>query len=216
MHPSIRAGLLASSALAAVSLAAAPGARAVVNVNTETTLREAIFTANTGGDTAINLTGPITLTQSLPMITSNVNVTATASHARRRQPGAAFFVASGTVAISNLTVANARAGGDGCASNGAAAGRRAGCGCGGVREHRGVADLEASCRCRRGSRSAAPGRCRRYRRCCGGGGGGGGLGGAGGAATALGLAGRRLSAGGSALWVLAAAAAASSARADGA
>src|SRR5262249_34689773 len=62
--------LLATTALVAVSSLAGPAG--AVDVSDDTSLRNAIFAANTGGPIAINFTGNITLTASLPMITSNV------------------------------------------------------------------------------------------------------------------------------------------------
>ena len=46
----------------------------MVDVTNETELRDAIFAANAGGDTTINITGNITLNESLPMISSNVTI----------------------------------------------------------------------------------------------------------------------------------------------
>ena len=63
----LTAGLLLGTCLSPLP------AWAVVNVTNETELRNAIFSANGGGDSNINVTGDQhTLTQSLPMITSSV------------------------------------------------------------------------------------------------------------------------------------------------
>src|SRR5690242_21848262 len=109
MNPRLRNALLATSALVGASLAAMPRAHAVVNVSDDASLRAAIFAANIGGDTAINFTGNITLVQSLPMITSNIAITGNGFTLDANNLGRAIFVASGTVNVSNLTVANARA-----------------------------------------------------------------------------------------------------------
>src|SRR5215510_7274581 len=96
--------LLATSALVAVSPLVRPAH--AVNVGDDASLRNAIFAANTGGDTAINFTGNITLAQSLPMITSNIAITGNGFTLDANNIGRAIFVASGTVNVSNLTVAN--------------------------------------------------------------------------------------------------------------
>lgn len=85
-----------------------------VDVANETQLRNAIFAANAGGDTSINVIGNITLTQSLPMISSSVTITGNNNTINANNTGRAFFVQSGTVSISNVTVNNASAqGGNG-------------------------------------------------------------------------------------------------------
>src|SRR5215471_6004840 len=99
--------LLATTALVAVSSLMRPAQ--AVNVSDDASLRNAIFAANTGGDTAINVTGNITLTQSLPMIASNVTLTGNGFTLDAANLGRAIFVASGTVAVNNLTIANALA-----------------------------------------------------------------------------------------------------------
>ena len=82
-----------------------------VDVATETQLRNAIFAANSGGDSNINITANITLTQSLPMITASVTVTGNGNALDANNAGRAFFVQAGTAAISNLTINNAVANG---------------------------------------------------------------------------------------------------------
>jgi fibronectin-binding autotransporter adhesin len=82
-----------------------------VEVATETQLRNAIFAANSGGDSNINITANITLTQSLPMITASVTVTGNGNALDANNAGRAFFVQAGTAAISNLTINNAVANG---------------------------------------------------------------------------------------------------------
>src|SRR5262249_60269204 len=83
------------------------GSAWAVDVANETALRAAIFAANSGGDSNINITANITLTQSLPMITASVTVTGNGNTLDANNAGRAFFVQSGTAAISNLTVHNA-------------------------------------------------------------------------------------------------------------
>ncbi|MGE0095181.1 MAG: autotransporter domain-containing protein [Alphaproteobacteria bacterium] len=100
---------------------------AQVNVSTESELRTAIFNANTGaGSTTINITGNILLTQSLPMISSNVTVNGGGFTINAASIGRVFFVESGTVSISNVTVNNALAqggnGGDGAQHGGGGGG----------------------------------------------------------------------------------------------
>lgn len=99
-----------------------------VDVSTETELRNAIFAANGGGDASINITANITLTQSLPMITAGVTVTGNNNTLDANNAGRAFFVQSGTAAISNLTINNARAQG----GAGGFSGTNAGAGGGGL------------------------------------------------------------------------------------
>ena len=87
-------------------------------------LRQAIFDSNAAGGTntiTINSgVGTVTLSRSLPMITASVTVTGNNSTVNANNTGRAFFVQSGTVAISNLTINNAVAqGGAGGATNNA-------------------------------------------------------------------------------------------------
>src|SRR4051812_11247064 len=82
-----------------------------VDVANEAQLRSAIFAANGGGDSAINFTASITLTQSLPMITSSVTVTGNGNTLDANNAGRAFFVQAGTAQIANLTIDNAVANG---------------------------------------------------------------------------------------------------------
>src|SRR5258708_24180004 len=99
------------------------GSAWAVDVANETALRNAIFAANGGGDSNINVTANITLTQSLPMITSSVTVTGNGNVLNANNAGRAFFVQSGTAAISNLTINNAVAqGGAGGSATGGGAG----------------------------------------------------------------------------------------------
>src|SRR5262249_5679988 len=113
----------AAALLTATALTEAPAW--AVDVSTETQLRNAIFAANGGGDSSINITANITLTQSLPMITSSVTVTGNGNTLDANNAGRAFFVQSGTAAISNLTINNAVA-------QGGAGGPAAGGGGGGL------------------------------------------------------------------------------------
>src|SRR5262245_46001119 len=78
-----------------------------IDVANEAELRSAIFAANGGGDSNINVTANITLTQSLPMITASVTVTGNGNTLDANNAGRAFFVQAGTAAISNLTINNA-------------------------------------------------------------------------------------------------------------
>src|SRR5882724_9255400 len=178
--------LLATTALVAVSSLATP-AQAVVNVSDDATLRTAIFAANTGGDAAINLTGNITLLQSLPMITSNVTLTGNGFTLDANNTGRAIFVASGTVNVSNLTLANARAqGGAGGAGALAGGGGGGGLGAGAAVFVNGGATLTLSLVQVQNAASAggAGGTAGPGCACAAiGGGGGGGLGGAGGSSN---------------------------------
>ncbi len=127
---SYRTRLLITTALSAPFIALASPALAV-NVANETELRNAIFAANAGGDTSINITSNITLTQSLPMISSSVTVNGNNNTINANNAGRAFFVQSGTVSISNVTVNNAFAkGGDGGNSGGNYGGGGGGMGAG--------------------------------------------------------------------------------------
>ena len=84
-------------------------------INNEADLRTAIFNANTvGGTQTITLTGDITLTQSLPMITDSVTIEGGGFAIDANNAGRVFFIQGGDATISNVTVNNARAqGGDG-------------------------------------------------------------------------------------------------------
>src|SRR5260370_29904828 len=99
----LTAGLLLGTCLSPLG----SGLPWAVDVANETALRNAIFAANSGGDSSINVTANITLTQSLPMITSSVTVTGNGNTLDANNAGRAFFVQSGTAAISNLTINNA-------------------------------------------------------------------------------------------------------------
>ena len=108
----------ATALLAATALTAAPAW--AHDVNSEATLRTAIFAINGGNaDTTINFTGSFQLTQSLPMITSSVTVTGNGNTLDANSAGRAFFVQAGTASIANLTINNAVAqgGAGGTASN---------------------------------------------------------------------------------------------------
>lgn len=83
-----------------------PWPAVAVDVANEGQLRSAIFAANNGGDATINIAGAITLTQSLPMITASITVNGQGQTLNANGSGRAFFVQSGTVSISNLTVNN--------------------------------------------------------------------------------------------------------------
>jgi len=69
----LTSGVLAGLAML---LMVSPALGATFNVASEAALRTAIFTANVNGDPSntINLTGNVTLTQSMPMITKNLTV----------------------------------------------------------------------------------------------------------------------------------------------
>ena len=105
--------LLVSTALSSAAWA--------VDVSTEAQLRNAIFAANGGGDSNINITANITLTQSLPMITASATFTGNNNTLDANSAGRGFFVQAGTVAVSNLTVNNAVANG-GTGGNGVGGG----------------------------------------------------------------------------------------------
>ncbi len=123
-----RRPLFGSAALAA--LLAAPGTAAAVDVSSETALRNAISSANAGGDSAINITGDITLTQSLPMITTSVTVAGNGHTIDADDKGRVFFIQAGTATISDVTVNNARAQGGNGGGAGSAAGGGGGLGAG--------------------------------------------------------------------------------------
>jgi hypothetical protein len=84
-------------------------------------LRQAIFDSNAaGGSNTITIAAgtTVTLSQSLPMITTSVTVTGNGNTLDANSAGRAFFVQAGTVAISNLTINNAVAqGGAGGTAN---------------------------------------------------------------------------------------------------
>lgn len=88
-------------------------------INNETDLRNAIFNANdTGGTQTITLTGNVTLTQSLPMITDSITVVGGGFTIDANNAGRVFFVQGGAADISNVTIANALAqGGNGGSSD---------------------------------------------------------------------------------------------------
>ena len=98
------------------------------------TLRSAILFANAHPGTTITfagdaLTNPIALTRSLPMITANVTIDGGGGVTIDAQDsGRVFFVASGTVAINDVTIANAHGPGRRrrrrCPAGGTAARRR--------------------------------------------------------------------------------------------
>src|SRR5262245_19618834 len=125
-----RRGALTASLLLGTCLSPlASGSAWAVDVANETTLRAAIFAANRGGDININITANITLTQSLPMITSSVTVTGNGNTLDANNAGRAFFVQAGTAAISNLTINNALAqGGAGGTATGGGGGGGLGAG----------------------------------------------------------------------------------------
>ena len=119
-HRRLAALLLAGLALSSPALLSPAWA---VNVGTEAELRNAIFASNGGGDSNINVTANITLTQSLPMITASVAVTGNGNTIDADNKGRAFFVQGGTASVSNLTINNAVAqGGAGGAANGGGGG----------------------------------------------------------------------------------------------
>src|SRR5690606_11197417 len=126
--PAGRVPLLASVALAA--LFAGPGPAGAVDVASEAELRAAIYAANTGGDPAINITGNITLTRSLPMITTSVAIAGNGHTIDANNSGRVFFIQAGSASISNVTVENARAqggnGGDSWTGGGGGGGLGAG------------------------------------------------------------------------------------------
>jgi autotransporter-associated beta strand protein len=156
----------------------------VVNVATETQLRNAIFSANSGGDSAINVTANITLTQSLPMITASVTVTGNGNTLDANNAGRAFFVQAGTASIANLTINNAVANGGagGSATTGGGGGGGLGAGAA-VFVNTGAA---ASLTNVTVGNASATGGAGGSGTAGAGGGGGGGLGGGGGSAIATG------------------------------
>ena len=173
----IAALLLASTVLSSPAWA--------VNVGTETELRNAIFASNGGGDSNINVTANITLTQSLPMITASVTVTGNGNTIDANNAGRAFFVQGGTAAISNLTINNAVANGGAGGSGGGGGGGGLGAGAA-VFVNSGAA---ASLTNVTVGNASATGGAGGTGNASGGGGGGGGLGGAGGTASGGGGAG---------------------------
>ena len=104
------------------------GSAGAVDVANEAQLRSAIFAANGGGDSSINLTGNITLTQSLPMITGSVTINGANNTIDANNTGRVIFAQNGTVAVSNLTISNALA--QGGAGGGGDAGGGGGLGAG--------------------------------------------------------------------------------------
>ena len=88
-------------------------------------LRQAIFDSNAAGGTntiTIAAGTTVTLSQSLPMITTSVTVVGN-NTVLDANAGRAFFVQAGTVAISNLTINNAVAqGGAGGSATGGGGG----------------------------------------------------------------------------------------------
>ncbi len=75
------------------------------------TLRQAIFDANVNADASntITLATNVTLTRSLPMITKSATIAGGGFTVDAANTGRVFFVQAGTVNISNVTIANARA-----------------------------------------------------------------------------------------------------------
>lgn len=116
-----KAMLKATTALAVAAVFIPGSAWGIAN---ETDLRNAIFTANdTGGTQTITLTGNVTLTQSLPMITDSLTFVGGGFTIDANNTGRVFFAQNGTLAVSNVTINNARAqGGAGGDSNVGAAG----------------------------------------------------------------------------------------------
>ncbi|WP_375596368.1 autotransporter-associated beta strand repeat-containing protein [Algihabitans albus] len=110
-----RRPLLGGTALWIAVAAAGSLAAPAWAVNNETDLRNQIFNANdTGGTQTITLTGNITLTQSLPMITDSITIVGGGFTIDANNAGRVFFVQGGAADISNVTIANALAqGGDG-------------------------------------------------------------------------------------------------------
>jgi autotransporter-associated beta strand protein len=107
----------------------APCTALAVDVATEEQLRSAIFSANGGGDSTINITQNITLTQSLPMITASVTITGNGNKIDADNRGRVLFVQAGTAQVSDLIINNAVAkGGNG----GNPSGSRGGGGGGGL------------------------------------------------------------------------------------
>ena len=110
--------------LGAGALLAASGqsvAAADFNVADESQLRTAIFSANdASGADRIIFTGNVTLTQSLPMITGDLEIVGGSNTLDANNAGRAFFVQAGTVSIADITIDNAVAqggnGGDGAGS----------------------------------------------------------------------------------------------------
>ncbi|WP_375595380.1 autotransporter domain-containing protein [Algihabitans albus] len=104
-----------ASAALLLTLAASP----VWAINNEADLRAAIINANTGAAPgSIVLTGSITLTQSLPMIDGNLVIQGSNHTINATGAGRAFFVNSGSLDISNLTIENAVARGTDASSGG--------------------------------------------------------------------------------------------------
>ncbi len=117
--------LLSAGALLAAS--GQPADAADFNVANEAQLRSAIFDANDmAGADRIIFTGNVTLTQSLPMITGDLEVVGGGNRLDANNAGRAFFIQGGTVSIANITIDNAVAqggnGGDGEGTAGAGGG----------------------------------------------------------------------------------------------
>ncbi|MGP1256537.1 MAG: hypothetical protein ACTS10_19110, partial [Kiloniellales bacterium] len=126
-----RRPLLGGTALWIAVAAAGPLATPAWAINNETDLRNAIFNANdTAGTQTITLTGNITLTQSLPMITDSITIVGGGNTIDANNAGRVFFVQGGAANISDVTVNNARAqggdGGDGVFATGGGGGLGAG------------------------------------------------------------------------------------------
>src|SRR5690606_21446247 len=98
-----RGGRARTALLLGVAGLALPSTAWAVDVASEAALRAAIFAANTGGDSTINIVGNITLTRSLPMITSSVTVNGGGNTVDADNQGRVFFVQAGTADISNVT-----------------------------------------------------------------------------------------------------------------
>lgn len=95
--------------------------------NSEATLRSEIFSANmTPGTQTITITGNITLTQSLPMVTEDINIDGGNFTIDANGTGRVIFIQAGTATISDLTVDNAVSqggnGGDGAFTGGGGGG----------------------------------------------------------------------------------------------
>ena len=116
----------------AVGAALACGAHAAwaIDVSDEAGLRSAIFGLRTGGDSTITLTGNITLTQSLPMVTADVTLNGGGFTIDADNKGRVLFVQAGTAHVSDLSIANALAQG-GAGGGGAAGTQGSGAGGGG-------------------------------------------------------------------------------------
>jgi autotransporter-associated beta strand protein len=159
-------------------------------------LRQAIFDSNAaGGSNTITIDSTVTtidLSQSLPMITTSVAIVGNNTTIDAHGAGRAFFVQAGTVAISDLTVNNAKAqagdGGDSLGAYGSGGGGGLGAGAvvfvnsGATANLTDVTVGDASAAGGGGGTGGGSGT-------GSGGGGGGGLGGAGGSTSGFGGAG---------------------------